>query len=119
MDGLLPGLRDLRAVDAALRLGSVSAAADALGLTQPAASDAIRRLEARLGLRLLERGPRGVAPTAAGTAFHPRLRRALDRLDALAGPGARRLTDPALRAHAAIARHGSLRAASRAQPSGT
>jgi DNA-binding transcriptional LysR family regulator len=114
MEVSVPGLRELRAVEAALRLGSVTAAAAALGLTQPAASEAIRRAEARLGLRLLERGPRGVVPTAAGAALHPRLRRALDRVDALAGPGARRLTDPALRAHAAILRHGSLRAAAHA-----
>lgn len=114
MDEALPRLRDLRAFDAALRLGSVSAAAAALGLTQPAASDAIRRLEARLSVRLLERGPRGVSPTAAGDAFAPRARRALDRLASLAGDRAGRLTDPALRAHAAIAEHGSLRAAARA-----
>ncbi|MFN6954799.1 MAG: LysR family transcriptional regulator [Acetobacteraceae bacterium] len=115
MDAALPRLRDLRAFDAALRLGSVSAAAAALGLTQPAASDAIRRLEARLSVRLLERGPQGVAATAAGEAFAPRARAALDRLASLAGDrAAGRLTDPALRAHAAIAEHGSLRAAARA-----
>lgn len=114
MDAALPRLRDLRAFDAALRLGSVSAAAAALGLTQPAASDAIRRLEARLSVRLLERGAQGVAPTPAGDAFAPRARSALDRLAALAGDRAGRLTDPALRAHAAIAEHGSLRAAARA-----
>jgi DNA-binding transcriptional LysR family regulator len=83
-----------------------------LGLTQPAPGDAIRRLEVRLAVRLLERGPQGVAPTAAGDAFAPpRARSALDRLAALAGDPAWRLTDPALRAHAAIAEHGSLRAA--------
>jgi DNA-binding transcriptional LysR family regulator len=42
-----------------------------LGLTQPAPGDAIRRLEVRLAVRLLERGPQGVAPTAAGDAFDP------------------------------------------------
>jgi hypothetical protein len=82
-----------------------------LGLTQPAPGDAIRRLEARLAVRLLKRGPQGVAPTVAGDALALRARSALDRLAALAGDPAWRLTDPGLRAHGAIAEHGSLRAA--------
>jgi DNA-binding transcriptional LysR family regulator len=56
-----------------------------LGLTQPAPGDAIRRLEVRLAVRLLKRGPQGVAPTVAGDAFALRARSALDRLAALAG----------------------------------
>lgn len=46
--------------------GSISAAAQRLHLTQPPLSQAIRALETELGARLLERRPRGVAPTEAG-----------------------------------------------------
>ncbi len=46
--------------------GSFSAAADRLGLSQPAVSLQIRQLERRLGLKLLERLGRSLKPTAAG-----------------------------------------------------
>ena len=44
-------------------------AARRLQLAQPALSQAIARLEAQVGVRLLERGPRGVTATPAGAAF--------------------------------------------------
>jgi DNA-binding transcriptional LysR family regulator len=47
--------------------GSFSAAADRLGLTQPAVSLQIRQLEKRLGVRLIERVGRRAQPTPAGT----------------------------------------------------
>jgi len=46
--------------------GSISAAARAAGVSQPTASAGLHRLERRLGLELLARGPRGTALTAAG-----------------------------------------------------
>lgn len=46
--------------------GSISAAAQKLHMTQPPLSQAIRAFEAELGVTLLERLPRGVAPTPAG-----------------------------------------------------
>ena len=46
--------------------GSFSAAASALHLTQPAVSRQIAKLEREAGLRLLERGPRGLRLTDAG-----------------------------------------------------
>ncbi|MEN2738933.1 LysR family transcriptional regulator [Microbacterium sp. X-17] len=46
--------------------GSISAAGLAAGLTQQAASARMRRLEERLGLALLHRGPRGTSLTAEG-----------------------------------------------------
>lgn len=48
------------------RRGSFSAAADSLGLSQPAVSQQIRQLEAWFGVRLLERTAKGMKPTAAG-----------------------------------------------------
>lgn len=44
-------------------------AAQRLQLAQPALSQAIARLEAQVGVRLLDRGPRGVTMTPAGEAF--------------------------------------------------
>jgi DNA-binding transcriptional LysR family regulator len=52
-------------VDAA-DLGSLSAAARRHRISQPAASESLRRLERRLGVTLLVRGPRGSSPTAEG-----------------------------------------------------
>lgn len=48
------------------REGSFTRAAAQLGLSQTAVSHAVRSLEERLGVRLLTRNSRGVAPTAAG-----------------------------------------------------
>jgi len=45
---------------------SFSRAAEALALTQPAVSQQVAALERQLGVRLLERGPGGPTPTAAG-----------------------------------------------------
>jgi DNA-binding transcriptional LysR family regulator len=49
-----------------VRAGSISKAAEALHLTQPAVSQQIRSLESEFGLRLLERSNEGVRPTEAG-----------------------------------------------------
>jgi DNA-binding transcriptional LysR family regulator len=49
-----------------IELGSFSAAAERLSLTQPAVSVQIRQLEKRLGVRLIERIGRRARPTAAG-----------------------------------------------------
>lgn len=49
-----------------VRLGSFSAAAQRLNLTQPAVSLQIRQLEQKLGVTLIERTGRRATPTAAG-----------------------------------------------------
>jgi DNA-binding transcriptional LysR family regulator len=59
-------LNDLAAFLAVARERSFTRAAVRLGVSQPALSQTIRELEARLGLRLLTRTTRSVAPTAAG-----------------------------------------------------
>jgi DNA-binding transcriptional LysR family regulator len=60
---------------------SFTRAAAKLGVSQSALSHAMRRLEARLGLRLLTRTTRNVAPTEAGGQLIETLRPALDEID--------------------------------------
>lgn len=57
--------------------GSFTAAAAGLGLTKSSVSDSVRRLESGLGVRLLNRTTRRLAPTEAGQAFYARCRRAV------------------------------------------
>ena len=71
-------LRLFAAVAASL---SFRQAAEALHMSQPPLSRAIRELEERLGLRLFERDTRGVALSAAGRELLPRARRILRLLD--------------------------------------
>jgi DNA-binding transcriptional LysR family regulator len=59
-------LDDLVAFLAVARTGSFTHAAPELGISQSALSHTIRALEARLGVRLLTRTTRSVAPTEAG-----------------------------------------------------
>ncbi|MBX5012098.1 LysR family transcriptional regulator [Rhizobium lentis] len=66
------------------RLGSFSAAATLLGLTQPAVSYQIRRLEERFGVSLLRRQHRGVELTAEGERLLAVTAKAVGEIDALA-----------------------------------
>lgn len=59
-------LNDLLAFVTVARHGSFTRAAAQLGVSQSALSHTVRALEARLGVRLLARTTRSVAPTAAG-----------------------------------------------------
>ena len=59
-------INDLLAFLAVARERSFTRAAARLGVSQSALSHTIRGLEARLGLRLLTRTTRSVAPTEAG-----------------------------------------------------
>jgi DNA-binding transcriptional LysR family regulator len=56
-------LRDLHVLMAVARSGSMGKAASALSVSQPAISKAIADMEAALGVKLLDRNPRGVVPT--------------------------------------------------------
>lgn len=87
----LPTLRQLRTFLSVVETGSVSAAARALNLTQPAASQQLRELERVFRVRLLERAGGKVQPTAAGAALLPAVRRAQAAIDdALAAVAASR-----------------------------
>src|ERR1700744_4813800 len=59
-------VRRLRVLREVARHGSLSAAAAALGYTQPAVSRQISVLESEVGMELLRRLPQGVALTDAG-----------------------------------------------------
>jgi DNA-binding transcriptional LysR family regulator len=56
-------------------LGSFKAAAEELNLTQSAMTQRLKRLEDALGVRLVDRTTRSVAPTAVGRDFLPTARR--------------------------------------------
>src|SRR5258705_11606877 len=76
----LPG-RDLAAFVTAVESGTVQGAADALQLTQSAATKRLQALERRVGRALLERGAHGLRPTAAGGVLYPLAREALAVLE--------------------------------------
>jgi DNA-binding transcriptional LysR family regulator len=63
---------------AVLEQKSFSKAAKQLGLSPPRVSDMVRKLEERLGVRLVERTTRSVAPTTAGERLLERLRPVLE-----------------------------------------
>jgi DNA-binding transcriptional LysR family regulator len=80
---------------AVVQAGSMSKAAALLNTTQPAISRSIAELERTIGVRLLERGPQGVEPTAygralldGGAAVFDELRQAVKNIAFLADPTA-------------------------------
>ncbi|MFC0409510.1 LysR family transcriptional regulator [Roseomonas elaeocarpi] len=84
-------LADLGAFMAVAEAGSFTRAAAKLGTSQSALSHTIKRLEARLGVRLLTRTTRSVVPTEAGEALLGTLTPAFDSIEGqLAALGAMR-----------------------------
>ena len=78
---LRENINDLTAFVAVARERSFTRAAAQLGVSQSALSHTIRGLEARLGLRLLTRTTRSVAPTGAGERLLRTLGPAFDEID--------------------------------------
>lgn len=74
-------LDDLRYFVAIAEDGHVGRAAQRLGVSQPALSKGVQRLEASLGLQLFERGPKGMALTSVGAVFFDRARQLCLGLD--------------------------------------
>jgi DNA-binding transcriptional LysR family regulator len=75
-------LNDLAAILAVARERSFTKAAAKLGVSQSALSHTIRGLEARLGVRLLTRSTRSVAPTEAGERLLQTVGPRFDEIDA-------------------------------------
>jgi DNA-binding transcriptional LysR family regulator len=74
--------RNLKYFLAVADAGSVTGAAQALGIAQPALSQAITRMERELGVKLFERTRRGAALTTAGAAIVDDIRLGVSRIDA-------------------------------------
>src|SRR6266851_530041 len=88
-------LRDLHILTTVVQWGSMAKAASHLAMSQPAVSEAIANLEAALGVRLLDRTPRGVEPTLYASALLRRglvvfdeLRQGIKEIEFLADPTA-------------------------------
>ena len=73
---------------AIMRHGSVSRAAQSLGLTQPATSNALTRLRGQLGDPLFVRTKHGMLPTRFAAEMAPAIERALADLQGVARGGA-------------------------------
>src|SRR5262245_50844136 len=87
-------LRDLHVLFAVIQSGSMAKAAAQLGVTQSAISQMIADLEHAVGVRLLDRSPRGVEATIycntllrRGTAAFDELRLGIQEIEFLADPG--------------------------------
>jgi LysR family hydrogen peroxide-inducible transcriptional activator len=72
------GFRDLQYLVAIAENGSFGKAAQACGITQPALSERVKRIELTLGVRLFERSKRGLTITAVGAQLVPKARELLD-----------------------------------------
>ncbi len=123
----VPSFRRLRAFAAAAQTYSLSAAAQALRLSQPALTHSIAQLEAELQVRLFERTPEGAFLNEAGRVFHRRTERFFSQVrlalcganglatdDPLIDQQAAKLASAQVRSLLAIWRAGSFRAAARA-----
>lgn len=120
-------LRRFVLFDAVCREGGITQAAEAVGLSQPAVSLAIKKLEETVDAVLFERGYGGSELTRDGTLLQRRVARMLQQIEAAvaalpagmrarpsnAGAMCRRLTDSQVRCHIAIADAGSAAEAAR------
>ncbi len=77
----MPLLTDLQVFVQAVNLGSLSASARALDKTPAAASASLKRLEAELGTRLLERNTRKLRLTPEGMIYHEQVAAGLTLLE--------------------------------------
>lgn len=81
-----PALQWLSGFMAAARLGNLTRAAEQLNVTVSALSHQLRRLEERLGMQLMQRGPRGVSLTEDGQDLFVRLDPHYQAIEALLQP---------------------------------
>lgn len=76
-------IKDLETFLAILDSGSISRAAEDIGLTQPALSLKLKKMETELGVALFQRTPRSVVPLETARIIEPKARDLLNRLDGL------------------------------------
>src|SRR4051795_9912788 len=76
-------IAELRAFCAAVDLGSLGRAARLLRVSQPALSKRMRAIEAVVGTQLVERSPRGITATPAGTRLYVEARKLLAQAEAI------------------------------------
>ena len=76
-------IKTLKQFEAVVRERSVGAAAKKLGLTQPAISMGLARLQKELGIKLLKKSGSGVTPTPEGLALIEPVCRVLEAFEAL------------------------------------
>ncbi len=88
--------------DAVMRHGSVTKAAQSLGLTQPATSNALSRLRGQLGDPLFVRSKNGMLPTRFARDMAPVVARALADLDAVGSAGETSVDLAELRRHVVL-----------------
>jgi len=74
-------LRHLRVLTSVVETGSVTKAASACNISQPAVTQALKKLEGQFGARLFDRTNQGVFPNNLARLLAIRLKRALDLLD--------------------------------------
>ncbi|UWQ80982.1 LysR family transcriptional regulator [Leisingera sp. S132] len=76
----LPSISSLRALEALDRLGSASAAADELALTQGAVSRQLQTLERQLGMELVQRDQKRLSLTTEAQDYAAEIRQALNQI---------------------------------------
>ncbi|HKE94928.1 MAG TPA: LysR family transcriptional regulator [Povalibacter sp.] len=125
MSASLPNLRHLHVVSETARLGSISAAARASHLSQPAVTQAVSALEKTFVARLFERTSVGMTPTPAGRACLLRIERMLSQIReailearrsraGIGEPLSHAMSAAQLQALVAVVQHGGFSAAARA-----
>lgn len=123
----LPNIRHMHVFCIAEQYHSISVSAERMFITQPAASQAVAKLEKDLGVTLLIRGSKGLSTSNEGAIFANRARRSIrflkmgvEAAQNAAGVDdrdqklAQKLTSAQLRALTAIGIHGSYTVAARA-----
>lgn len=108
MPDRLPNIRHLAALVATVEHGTVTRAARAVNLTQPALTQAISGLETTLDCQLFERGTDGMTPTEPAQQLAERAAHAVKLI------GSPRVTATQIRAFLALARAGSYAGAAEA-----
>lgn len=74
-------IQHVRHFIAAADAGNMTRAAELLGIAQPALSQSLRRMEERLGVKLINRSRRGITLNPVGQAILDDLREALSKID--------------------------------------